>query len=87
MIHWIFYFIGINIVTFIIYGIDKWKAIHGAWRISERNLLLLAIAGGTLGAYVAMYVFRHKTRHEKFVYGIPFIAICQILIFASRETF
>ncbi len=57
-----YYLIVVNLLTWIIYGIDKWKAKRRAWRIPERTLLLLAAAGGCTGALAGMLMFRHKTR-------------------------
>lgn len=71
----IIYLIGINVVTFLIYGIDKWKARRGKWRIPEDTLIWLAIAGGSIGALLGMYLFRHKTQHKKFTLGIPAIIL------------
>jgi len=71
---------AINAVTFIIYGIDKLKAKKGMWRTSEATLLLLAAAGGSIGALLAMQIFRHKTQHKKFVYGIPVIIALQVAV-------
>jgi len=68
----------LNVVTFIVYGIDKFKAKRGMWRISEFTLLLLAAVGGSIGALLGMQVFRHKTQHLKFKYGVPAILIIQI---------
>lgn len=68
----------INAITFIVYGIDKWKAKHGRWRISEATLLALALFGGSIGAYLGMYVWHHKTFHLKFKYGVPVILIGEI---------
>lgn len=62
----IFYFILINIVTFIMYGIDKLKARSRGWRVSELALLLPAVLGGCWGAGMAMLLFRHKTKHWSF---------------------
>jgi len=70
---------AINAVTFIIYGIDKLKAKKGMWRTSEATLLLLAAAGGSIGAFLAMQIFRHKTKHKKFIYGIPLIIVLQVV--------
>ncbi len=67
----------LNIVTFIFYGIDKWKAKHAKWRISEATLLILAAIGGSIGAILGMYTFRHKTQHLKFKYGVPAIILLQ----------
>jgi uncharacterized membrane protein YsdA (DUF1294 family) len=61
-----------------VYGIDKWKAKKGKWRISEATLLILATVGGSIGAWCAMKVWHHKTLHKKFRYGIPAIIILQI---------
>lgn len=70
----------INLITFITYGIDKLKAKRGKSRISERVLLTMAAIGGSLGALVAMQVFRHKTQHAKFKYGIPALLILHIAL-------
>lgn len=67
----IIYLLAINIITFAAYGIDKWKAKHNKWRISEMTLILLAFIGGALGALVGMKVFRHKTQHWKFRIIVP----------------
>ncbi len=65
-------------MTFFVYGIDKWKAKHLKWRISEATLLGLAIIGGSIGAWLGMKTWHHKTMHWKFKYGIPFILLLQI---------
>ena len=75
-----YYLIFINIVTFLVYGIDKWKAKQGSWRISEATLLMLAVIGGTIGALLGMQVWRHKTMHKKFKYGLPLILLAQITL-------
>ena len=74
------YFILINIITFIVYADDKRRARRGLWRTSESTLVLLAVAGGSVGAMLAMLLLRHKTRHTRFVIGIPTILVVQILI-------
>ena len=76
----LYYLITINIITFFIYGIDKLKAKKGKWRIPESTLLLLAIIGGSIGAWFGIKVWHHKTLHKKFKYGIPLIVIIQIAI-------
>ena len=76
----ILYLIAINVVTFLVYGLDKWKAKRDAWRISETTLLLLAAAGGSVGALLGMQIFRHKTKHVKFTVGVPAILIVQVAI-------
>ena len=67
-----------NITVFAIYGIDKHKAVRGSRRISEKTLLLTAALMGGLGALFGMAVFRHKTRHAKFVGGVPLLLIVNI---------
>lgn len=76
------YLILINLTAFISYGLDKRRAKSGAWRIPERTLILLAAVGGSIGAYAGMRVFHHKTRHNKFKYGVPAIFIAQAAIAA-----
>jgi len=61
-------------------GIDKLKSKKRTWRIPEANLFLIAIIGGSIGSILGMYLFRHKTRHWYFVYGMPLILIIQIAI-------
>ena len=72
-----YYLLAINAVTFIVYGIDKYKAKKAKWRISEATLLLLAVLGGSIGAWMGMKVWHHKTMHKKFKYGIPAILLIQ----------
>ena len=77
-----YYLLAINAVAFIMYGIDKYKAKKAKWRISEATLLLLAVVGGSIGAWMGMKVWHHKTMHEKFKYGIPAILMIQIALMA-----
>ncbi len=77
-----YYLLGINAVTFIVYGIDKYKAKKAKWRISEATLLLLAVLGGSIGAWMGIKVWHHKTMHKKFKYGIPAILLIQIALMA-----
>ena len=77
-----YYLLAINAVAFIIYGIDKYKAKKAKWRISEATLLLLAVLGGSIGAWMGMKVWHHKTMHKKFKYGIPAILLIQIALMA-----
>ena len=76
------YLIAINIVTFVVFGIDKYKAHKGKWRIPEATLLWLAVFGGSVGAILGMRVWHHKTRHKKFKYGVPAIILFQIALIA-----
>ena len=69
------YFIVINLLTFLLYGLDKYKAIRQEWRIPERALLLMAFVGGAFGALSAMRIFRHKTRKGRFKLMIPLFCL------------
>ena len=73
-----YYLIAINIITLLVYGIDKLKAKKNKWRIPESTLLLLAVIGGSIGAWLGMKVWHHKTMHKKFKYGVPLIIAIQI---------
>ena len=73
------YVLIINDIVFFVYGIDKYKAKKGRWRISEAALLLLALLGGALGAWCGMVVFRHKTHHLKFRILVPAIFLLWIV--------
>lgn len=74
------YLAVINVVTFFMYGIDKWKAKKSKWRIRETALLGLAVLGGSIGAWLGMKVWHHKTLHKKFKYGVPAIIIIQLAL-------
>ncbi|MBR5036940.1 MAG: DUF1294 domain-containing protein [Prevotella sp.] len=74
------YLVVINVVAFVVYGVDKYKAKHGRWRIPEATLLGLAAIGGSIGAWLGMRVWHHKTMHKKFQYGVPLILIAQIAL-------
>jgi uncharacterized membrane protein YsdA (DUF1294 family) len=76
----IIYLIGINILTFLVFGIDKWKARRGKWRIPEATLIGMSIAGGGIGALLGMSLFRHKTQKRKFTLGIPAILLVQVFL-------
>ena len=76
------YLAVINVVTFFMYGIDKWKAKRSKWRIRETVLLTQAVLGGSIGAWLGMKIWHHKTQHKKFKYGIPAIIIVQLLLIA-----
>lgn len=69
------YLILINLLTFLLYGLDKYKAIRQEWRIPERALLLMAFVGGAFGALSAMRIFRHKTRKGRFKLMIPLFCL------------
>lgn len=74
----IFCLLAVNVLTFFAYGIDKYKAKHGKWRTSEATLLWLAVLGGSVGAWLGMRVWHHKTMHKKFKYGVPAILLLQV---------
>ena len=74
------YLMFINLITFIIFMIDKFKSINKKWRIKESTLINLCIVGGSIGGFVSMYLFRHKTKHSSFYIGIPLIIIIQIIL-------
>ena len=76
----VIYLVAVNVITFFLYGIDKWKARRSKWRIPETTLLGMAIIGGSLGAWLGMRMWHHKTMHKKFQYGIPLILIVQIAL-------
>ena len=77
---YLYYILLINLITFLLFGIDKYKAKKGLWRIPEKVLFLFAILGGSVGALIGMKVFRHKTKHKSFTIGIPAILIIQIIL-------
>lgn len=74
------YLILINIISFIQFGLDKYKARKGMWRIPEATLLLAAAVGGALGAWIGMFVFHHKTKHLKFILCVPLFLLLHILL-------
>ena len=73
-----YYLLAINALSFILFGLDKYKAKKGKWRISEATLLMMAVIGGSIGAWTGMRLWHHKTMHKKFKYGIPIIIIMQV---------
>ncbi len=78
---WIFLLLAaVNLLAFVLYGVDKLKAKKGAWRIPEATLLLVAFLGGSLGALLGMEVFRHKTKHAKFKVLVPLFLILHIAL-------
>ena len=76
------YLVVINLIGFVIMGVDKKRAIKGAWRISEASLFMTAMLGGSLGCILGMQTFRHKTKHWYFKYGMPAILVVQIMLVA-----
>lgn len=83
MIEVLFVFYSVvNLITLLLFAIDKYNSIHGRWRISEYRLLLFAFAGGAVGALCAMRLFRHKTLHNKFTLGVPFALLLHLVAIA-----
>jgi uncharacterized membrane protein YsdA (DUF1294 family) len=79
-IYVVYYLIGINVLAFYIMGYDKLKAKQKKRRIPERQLFWYAIIGGSVGAFVGMRVYRHKTQHLSFKYGIPAIILLHVAV-------
>ena len=75
----IVYVVMMNLVSFALMGIDKYKAKKKAWRIPEATLFLFAIFGGSIGGTLGMFLFHHKTRHWYFLFGLPLILILQLV--------
>lgn len=76
----VIYFVILNAAGFITMGLDKRRAVKRQWRISETRLLILAFLGGGLGSFAGMYLFRHKTKHVKFVILIPLSIIIYLIV-------
>ncbi|UWP58773.1 DUF1294 domain-containing protein [Ruminococcus gauvreauii] len=74
------YLLMINLITLFAYGMDKRRARLGKWRVKERTLLLLAVIGGSAGALLGIYGFRHKTKHKKFTLLIPVLLACHTVL-------
>lgn len=81
-LHWalVGYLALVNLIAFTVYGADKRRAKKDRRRVPEKTLFLLAIIGGSLGAFLGMRLFHHKTRHWYFVWGIPAIMVLQIAL-------
>ena len=80
MNYFLLYLLLINAAAFLLMLADKVKAKKNRWRIPERTLIGSAVLGGSIGALLGMYTFRHKTRHMKFTLGISTILIAQIAL-------
>ena len=76
------YIVVINLVSLMMFGIDKYKARRGQWRIAEATLLAVAAIGGSIGARMGMKVWHHKTLHSKFRYGVPIMLLAHIALMA-----
>ena len=80
------YLLAVNVMTFLLFGLDKHKAKRRKWRISEATLLTMAVIGGSIGAWGGMRFWHHKTLHKKFKFGIPSILILQLALGAYLLT-
>ena len=76
----IYYLIFINIVGILSMYLDKYFAKNNMYRISEKNLFIIAIIGGSIGSIIGMYKFRHKTKHKNFTMGLPIILAIQLFL-------
>lgn len=74
-----FYLCLVNAIGFFLMGLDKWKAKRHKWRVAEKTLFGIGMIGGSLGCWLGMYAFRHKTKHWYFVVGMPLILAVQVL--------
>lgn len=75
-----YYLLAVNILAFVLFGIDKQKARRNLWRIPEKTLLLSALIGGSAGAILGMQFFHHKMRKPKFAVGVPVILVVEIVV-------
>lgn len=75
----IIYICVINVMAFFLYGLDKQKAKRHKWRIPEATLLGVAVLGGSIGAFLGMRIFHHKTKKAKFYVGVPLIFVLQMV--------
>ena len=85
MIRWVFLVVwaAVNLTAFALYGMDKRRAIRGAWRIPERTLIAIALLLGGVGALAGMQVFRHKTKHLSFRICVPLGAAISLAALAA----
>lgn len=81
-----YYLIAVNAIAFLLYGMDKSKAVHHKWRIPEKVLILSAAMGGGAGALIGMLVFHHKTRKPLFFLGVPVILILETALYIWMKT-
>lgn len=75
------YFIILNIVGFVMSAVDKSAAKRHKWRVPEKDLFAVSLLGGAVGTLISMLIFRHKTKHKRFMIGIPLIILAQISLF------
>ncbi len=80
MKYFLFWVLCASLLDFALMGVDKWKARHNRWRVPERAFFCVAVLGGTPGALLGMWTFRHKTRHWYFRYGLPALLLVQLAL-------
>ena len=84
LIYLLFVYIGVvNVVGFILPAVDKRRAKKDRWRIKESTLFLVSILGGSVAMYISMRLFHHKTKHKRFMIGIPVIIVLQAALIAA----
>ena len=76
------YLVIISIVGFILPPVDKSRAKNGEWRIPEKSLFIVSLLGGAVAMLVSMKIFRHKTKHKRFMIGIPAIIVLHVILIA-----
>jgi len=79
----VLYLLVVNFVGFSLMVVDKWKAKTGKWRIAEKTIWLVSIVGGAVGTTIGMYLFRHKTKHRLFRYGLPLLSLLELLAYLA----
>ena len=80
LIYFLYYLAAVNLLLFVLMGVDKAKAKRGSRRVPEATLFFLAVLGGSVGGLLGMAAFRHKTLHKSFCIGFPVILLCQLLL-------
>lgn len=75
------YLMIINLIAFLAMGVDKRKAVKHKWRIPEKTLMMFSVLGGSLGMFIGMQLFRHKTKHTLFVVGVPLVFIIETIVY------
>ena len=81
------YLVLVNVIGFMLMGIDKSKAKRHAWKKKEKTLFLVSLIGGSIGTWAGMYTFHHKTKHWYFVVGMPAILVLQIVLAVAMHEF
>lgn len=86
---YVLYYLLMNILTYILYAMDKKRAIRRQWRVPESVLLGLSLLGGCVGAFIAMHNYHHKTRHWRFAMGVPAMILLHgsIIVYFLAKTY